>query len=233
MLLRPLNWMLLVCGFALVSGCDRLPGKPKKEDVWQPPEANKNFAELYDENCRACHSNGETLGASISMNNPAYLAIVPKEALQKVTAEGVAGTAMPGFSHEAGGLLTDEQIGILVDGIYAWAKGHELPKDNLPPYSAPLGNPEHGKAVFAEFCANCHGADGTGVPGKAGSVVDAAFLSLVSDQYLRTVVIVGRPDLGMPGFKEYVTGKSMSAEEISDAVGWLSSQRTGITATKR
>jgi hypothetical protein len=44
---------------------------------------------------------------------------------------------------------------------------------------------------------------------------------------LRTVVIVGRPDLGMPGFRDYVAGKPMTPEEISDLVAWLASRRQG------
>jgi cytochrome c oxidase cbb3-type subunit III len=224
---RTLSWILLSGSLALLCGCDRLPGKPREEDRWKPPAENKNFADLYNTNCRACHSNGQTLGASISMNNPPYLAVAPKEIVQKITEQGVPGTAMPGYSSKAGGMLTDEQINILVDGIYHWAKGREAPADNLPPYSAALGDTERGESVFAQDCANCHGSDGEGVKGKAGSVVDPAYLSLVSDQYLRTVVIVGRPELGMPGFRDDVAGKPMTPEEISDVVAWLSSRRPG------
>jgi mono/diheme cytochrome c family protein len=161
------------------------------------------------------------------MNNPPYLAIVPKEVMHKSIEEGIRGTAMPGFSAMAGGLLTEEQINILADGVYNWAKGREAPTDNLPPYSAALGDAERGESIFAQACASCHGSDGEGVKGKAGSVVDAAYLSLVTDQYLRTVVIVGRPDLGMPDFRDYVPGKPMTPEEISDVVAWLSSKRQG------
>jgi cytochrome c oxidase cbb3-type subunit 3 len=223
---RTLSWCLLFVSLAALAGCGRLPGKPKEANVWRPPEENKDFADLYETNCLACHSNGHTLGASISMNNPLYLAIIPKETLRKVVEEGIPGTSMPGYSSKAGGLLTDDQINVLVEGIFSWAKGQEGSTDN-PPYSAALGDAEHGEAVYAQDCSSCHGSDGAGVPGKAGSVVDATYLSLVSDQYLRSVVIVGRPDLGMPGFREYVPGKPMSAEEISDVVAWLSSRRQG------
>src|ERR1700736_3172188 len=195
---RTLNWILLSGGLALLCGCDRLPGRPKEEDRWKPPSENKNFAQLFDTNCRACHSNGQTLGASISMNNPPYLAVIPKETLRKVVADGIPQTSMPGYSSKVGGLLTDDQINVLVEGIYNWAKGREVPTDNLPPYSGALGDAERGEAVFAQDCANCHGSEGAGVPGKAGSVVDPTYLRLVSNQYLRTVVIAGRPELGMP-----------------------------------
>jgi cytochrome c oxidase cbb3-type subunit 3 len=227
---RALYWCLLFVNLAALVGCGRLPGKPKEADRWKSPEENMNFAELYHENCLACHSNGQTLGASISMNNPPYLAIIPTETLRKIVAEGIPHTSMPGYSSAVGGLLTEDQINVIVAGIYNWTKGHEAPTDNLPPYSAALGDAERGEAVFAQNCANCHGSEGAGVQGKAGSVVDATFLSLVSDQYLRTVVIAGRPELGMPGFRDYVPGKPMSAEEISDVVAWLSSRREGTAS---
>ena len=222
---RFLNWCLLFTALAALSGCGRLPGKPRQEDRWQPPEANKNFADLYTTNCVACHGNGKVPSASISMNNAVYIAVVPKETIRKVIAEGVPGTMMPGYSAAVGGLLTDAQIDLLADGIHKAAEGHETAESNYPPYSAPSGDAQRGTAVYAQYCAQCHGNEGTG--GKAGSVVDPAYLSLVSDQYLRTVVIAGRPELGMPSYKEYITGKPMTAEEIADVVGWLSSRREG------
>jgi cytochrome c oxidase cbb3-type subunit 3 len=224
---RALYWILLFGGLSFLCGCDRLPGKPKEEDRWKPPSEIKDFAVLFDTNCRACHSNGKTLSASISMNNPPYLAVVPKEVMHKTIEVGIPGTEMPAYSAKEGGPLTDEQINILVEGIYNWTKGHEAPSDQLPPYAAALGDAEHGKAVFAQDCASCHGSDGEGSKGKGGAVVDKAYLSLVSDQYLRTVVIVGRPELGMPGFREYVPGKPMTPEEISDVAAWLASRREG------
>jgi mono/diheme cytochrome c family protein len=72
-------------------------------------------------------------------------------------------------------------------------------------------------------CASCHGADGTG--GKAGSVVDRDYLNLVSNQYLRTVTIAGRPELGCPDFAHRNPSHPMTATEISDVVAWLTSHR--------
>jgi cytochrome c oxidase cbb3-type subunit III len=222
---RILNWCLFFAGLAALSGCGRLPGKPKEEDRWKPPEANKDFADLYNTNCVACHGNEKGPSASISFNNPVYLSVVPKEVIRKVVAEGVPGTMMPGYSAAVGGLLTDEQINILADGIHNGGAGHPTAESDRPPYAASAGDAQRGAAVYAQNCAGCHGNEGTG--GKAGSVVDPAYLSLVSDQYLRTVVIAGRPELGMPGYQEYVSGKPMTAEEIADVVGWLSSHREG------
>ena len=222
---RILNWCLLFAGLTALSACDWIPGKPKEEDRWRPPEANKDFADLYSTNCVACHGNQKSPGPSIAMNNPVYLSIVPKEVLRKVIAEGVPGTMMPGYSAAVGGLLTDEQINIIADGIHNWAPKQSAAESDRPPYAGPPGDAQRGTAVYAQNCAQCHGNEGTG--GKAGSVVDPAFLSLASDQYLRTVVIAGRPEQGMPNYREYVTGKPMTAEEIADVVGWLSSHRAG------
>jgi len=47
----------------------------------------------------------------------------------------------------------------------------------------------------------------------------------MSDQQLRTIVIAGRPELGAPDWRDDVEGRPMSAQDISDVVAWLSSQR--------
>jgi hypothetical protein len=38
-------------------------------------------------------------------------------------------------------------------------------------------------------------------------------------------VIAGRPELGAPDWRGDVEGRPMSAQDISDVVAWLSSQR--------
>jgi mono/diheme cytochrome c family protein len=89
---------------------------------------------------------------------------------------------------------------------------------------SPAGDPEQGLKVYAEACARCHGPDGNGGD-KGGSVVDAAYLALVSDQALRTVVIAGRTDLGMPDWREDIPGQPLTPQQISDVVAWLAARR--------
>jgi hypothetical protein len=55
--------------------------------------------------------------------------------------------------------------------------------------------------------------------------VDRSYLTLVSDQYLRTIVIAGRPELGAPDWRGNVPGRPMSDQEVTDVVAWLASQR--------
>jgi mono/diheme cytochrome c family protein len=213
-----------VMGMIGLSGCDQLPGKPKPSDRWQPPDAEKNFKVLFTGNCQGCHAGETNIGASISMRDPLYLAIIPRDALRKVIAEGVPGTTMPGFLQANGGELTDEQVDIIVNGILDWGKSAQITKTNLPSYSAALGIANRGSEVYNRFCASCHGQ--VGQNGKAGSILQADYLQLVSDQYLRSVTIAGRPELGMPNYQNLVPNQPMSEQDIADIVAWLASHRT-------
>ena len=60
---------------------------------------------------------------------------------------------------------------------------------------------------------------------KPAQLVNPDYLHLVSDQYLRSVIIAGRPELGMPNYQEFVKDHPMSSEEIADVVAWLASHR--------
>ncbi len=204
-----------------LSACDWMPGKPKESDVWRPPTEERDFASLYEINCLGCHSNGKTIGASLSMNNPLYLSIIPRETLRQIIASGIPGTLMPKFNPENRRDFSKEQIDVLVDGIYRWGPGKV--DAGLPPYSASGGDPSQGALAYNNFCEKCHGPDGKG--GPAGSIVDLDYLHLVSGQYLRSVIIAGRPELGMPDFQHDVPAKAMSPEEITNVVAWLANQR--------
>jgi mono/diheme cytochrome c family protein len=85
--------------------------------------------------------------------------------------------------------------------------------------------------VFAVSCARCHGDRGQGAR-EASSIVDGAYLALVSDQGLRTIVITGRPELGAPDWRGNASGTAMSPQEISDVVAWLSAQRPTLAGSR-
>jgi cytochrome c oxidase cbb3-type subunit III len=223
-------FLLVLCSIMGLSSCDQLPGKPKESDRWKPPEAEKNFQVLFEENCRACHAGETNIGASISMRDPLYLAIIPPDVLRKITAEGVPGTTMPGFLKANGGELTNAQVDIIVNGILNWGKSAQITKTNLPPYSAALGDANHGSEVYNRFCASCHGQ--VGQNGKAGSILQPDYLQLVSDQYLRSVTIAGRPELGMPNYQNLVPNQPMSDQDIADIVGWLASHRNAANVVQ-
>jgi cytochrome c oxidase cbb3-type subunit III len=217
-------------------GCDAMPGRPRPVDRPTLPSQVMGFAELYGQSCAGCHGTDGLLGAARPLHDPIYLALVPPDRLRLIVAQGVTGTAMPGFAPTVGGPLTKAQVDALVhEMLKRWS--HPPPSSDvpLPPYAAEdaaangsgPGDPEQGLKVYAEACSSCHGADGKG-GAKGGSVVDAAYLSLVSDQALRTAVIAGRPDLGMPDWRSYIPGQPLTAQQISDVVAWLVSQRQPV-----
>jgi cytochrome c oxidase cbb3-type subunit 3/ubiquinol-cytochrome c reductase cytochrome c subunit len=214
---------------AMLAGCDALPGKPRLADRPLRPSEVMSFAALYRANCAGCHGGDGRLGGARPLNDPLYLALVPRERLRDVIARGIPGTAQPAFAAAAGGALTDPQIDALVRGLgETWGRPDAVRDVELPPYAASAGDPERGKAVYASACAGCHGKDGTGGP-KGGAVADPSYLALVSDQHLRTTVIAGRTDLGMPDWRGYVPDRPLGAQQIADVVAWLVSARRPVT----
>jgi cytochrome c oxidase cbb3-type subunit III len=223
----------------LATSCDQLPGKPTQEERWKAATEVTDFSQLYALNCAGCHGADGRLGAARPLNDPLYQALVSAATLRAMIAQGVPGTSAPALAQQAGGPLTDKQIDILVEGMRSrWGKAENFNNVAFPPYSvqdasgkgsAP-GDLQRGAVVYQTYCAQCHGKDGNGGP-KGGSVINPAYLALVSDQALRTTVIVGRSDLGMPDWRANIPGRSMSPQEISDVVAWLASHRqTGLLA---
>ena len=156
--------------------------------------------------------------------------IFDDDTLRSTIAMGRPGTAMSAFSQKQGGMLTDEQIESIVRGIRErWGSTGRMTGVTTPPYEgAAPGDAQQGEAVYSTFCVSCHGTGDGGGP-KAGSVSDPSYLSLVSNQFLRTVIITGRPDFGAPDWRSNVPGRPMTDQEISDVVAWLSSQRPSRT----
>jgi cytochrome c oxidase cbb3-type subunit 3 len=234
----------------LLAGCSaRLRGQPNEIERWRAPAEITDFSQLYTQNCAGCHGAGGRLGAARSLNDPLYLAFVTDDAMRQAISKGRAGTNMPAFSEQAGGHLTDQQIELIVNGMRAhWSKpddfkGVELPRYNVDGSSAAInndiatkallaGDASRGAATYKTFCSSCHGSNGDG--GAAGSIVDPNFLDLVSEQGLRTTVVVGRADIGKPDWRGNVPGHPMSAQEINDVVAWLAArrQRTNVTVSK-
>ena len=245
----------LVLAIALLTGCSvHLPGQPSEAERWQAPAEISDFNQLYTQNCAGCHGVDGRRGAASSLNDPLYLAFITEDAMRQAISKGRIGTNMPAFSEQAGGHLTDQQIELLVTGMRSrWSKPDEFKDIELPRYSVDETGPTSGSspmidnisaktsetaaatrgaATYKTYCQSCHGTNGDG--GSAGSIVDPNFLNLVSDQGLRTTVVVGRGDMGKPDWRGNVPGRPMSAQEIADVVAWLAGQRqiTDVAANK-
>jgi cytochrome c oxidase cbb3-type subunit 3/ubiquinol-cytochrome c reductase cytochrome c subunit len=209
----------------LLAACDALPGKPTDAERPLRPDQVLDFTQLYGANCAGCHGADGTLGAARPLNDPIYLSVAGAEQVRTVITNGVADSFMPAFGAAAGGGLTDQQIDVLVRGmVRRWSRADPLQGMAKPPYAAPPGEAARGASVYLSYCAGCHGADGHG-GARGGSIVDDSYLALVSDQALRTAVICGRTDLGMPDWRGAPGQKPMSDQDIADVVGWLIAQR--------
>ena len=220
---------------ALVAvGCSRIPGRPGPGPEVVRPSEVLDFSTLYKANCAACHGENGKNGAAISLANPVYLAVAGEETMRDVTAKGVTGKLMPPFAKSAGGMLTDQQIGVLAHGmVQQWSSPELFGGQNIPSYRAALpGDAVRGEQAFGVFCARCHGTAGEGSTGdtkssadKVGSIVNGAYLALISDQGLRSITIAGRPDEGMPDWRSDAS-QPMTDQQITDIVAWLASKRT-------
>lgn len=224
-------------------GCSHLPGRPGFSPETLRPDQTLDFAILYKSNCSACHGDGGLNGAALPLDNPVYLAWAGRDHMISIVANGVPDRLMPAFGQGGGGLLTDEQLGHIVDGMITnWGKQSILNGANPPAYTpTSKGDATAGKVAFEKYCAYCHGADGKGIPegdsaatrsaaaskqGAAiGSIVDPTYLSLISKQGLRDIVVSGLPGEGMPDWRGNAPGKPMTDKAVTDVVAWLVSQR--------
>ena len=221
---------LLACTACLGSlGCEA-PGKPVHAETSRPDDV-LDFTALYTQNCAGCHGKDGKGGATLPLANPVYVAVAGTDNIQRITANGVAGTSMPPFASSQGGTLSDRQIAVLTKGIIdTWGRAGTA---QLIPYAATAhGDPASGQTAYTTFCARCHGANGKGMKGDSGvwtgSIVDPAYLALVSDQYLRSTIIAGLLDKNMPDWRSDLTGptaRAMTDQEITDTVAWIASHR--------
>lgn len=182
-----------------------------------------NFQALFSDRCQGCHGPNGKGGAARILNDPLYLAILPRQELYNVIENGRPGTAMPAWALKHAGPLSEKQINALVNGIEKnWAKPAEFNGASLPSYYGPQNGADvaAGQKLFVRDCYMCHG------PGAAvGSVTDAAFLSLITNQCLRTSIIVGRPDFGMPDYRHLNLGRALKDDDVTNLVAYLSAKR--------
>jgi cytochrome c oxidase cbb3-type subunit 3/ubiquinol-cytochrome c reductase cytochrome c subunit len=155
----------------------------------------------------------------------------------KIIGGSAKGTSIPTIVTDAAGISP------------AWGSPKPAPSD-VPPYQSPeaVGRAAHPAArtsedyekirttIFARACSECHGDRGQGTE-EAGAINKPEFLTLVSDQSLRRIIIAGRPDLGMPDYRgtdERASDfKLLNSAEIDDLVALLGQWRQGtLTGVK-
>lgn len=219
MALRRVTWAATGLALLCSAGCEPW-GKPGADE--QDATQVTDFKTLYAMNCAGCHGENGKQGPGRILNDPLYQAVIPEDALRQVIEYGRPGTAMPPWAIKQGGPLLPNQIAVLVEGMkQQWAQPMNLNGAVLPAYAgAGVGNPDSGKKLFLRGCFACHG------PGaRVGVVTDTSYLALTTNQNLRTSIIVGRPDLGMPDYRFLNAGRALNDQDIADLVAYLASKR--------
>jgi cytochrome c oxidase cbb3-type subunit 3 len=182
--------------------------------------------ELFAKHCSSCHGKDGKGGVGVPLAMPSFLNSVSDEFLKKTIRLGRPGRIMPSFIG-----LSDAQLNALVKHIRGWSDKPAPLEDR----TVVKGNVKHGEKLFAERCAQCHGADarggkGTGVtfsrkrdlPIIAPALNNSGFLAAASDVMLRDTISHGRE--GTPMVSMLKAG--MSKTDINDVVAYVRSLET-------
>jgi cytochrome c oxidase cbb3-type subunit 3 len=202
--MRQILWILLMCLLGVANGA---------------PDGGK----LYMAHCAACHGDQGDGGVGVPLALPAFLESVDDSFLRTTIRLGRPGRVMPAFS-----TLSDAQVDALVGHIRGWSGKPE-------PVFAPTpvkGDAQHGKELFAKYCASCHGemgegGSGTGVtfsrrrklPIIAPALNNPGFLAAASDEMIKHTLEFGREGTPMRSF--LVQG--LSEQDINDLVSAIRS----------
>lgn len=187
--------------------------------------AGPNGKELFNAHCLACHrEDGEgSIGLPLLKGKFSTLS---DSYLFKTIRNGRLGRIMPAFEK-----LSDAQVKAIVGYLRDWSgtSSFEYPE------VVSNGNIEHGKKLFAGYCANCHGETGEGLGKGTGqsysrerdfkvvppAVNNIGFLNSTSDGMLREVIQHGRKGTLMAAFSKL----GLSEQDIDDVIVYLRAQQ--------
>lgn len=184
-------------------------------------------AQLYGENCAVCHGpNGEgRIGPTLSKDWPS---IRPDLRVKSVIQSGVPGSAMPAWSQDEGGPLTEEEIEAITAYILSWETGGIPPLPPTPAFTPPppitpipdvVGDPNRGAVLYAENCTVCHGPNGGG---RAGARLAKNWPAIRPDLRIKATIRDGVPGSIMPAWSQE-NGGPLTDENINDIVAFVMS----------
>lgn len=179
--------------------------------------------QLYADNCAVCHGANGNGGVGVPLALPDFQYGITDDFLAKSIRHGRPGRVMPAFTK-----LSDSEVDALVKHIRRWAPGKPI----NPPSTKISGNIKHGKQLYEQHCASCHGANGEG--GKGTGVTfsrprglaiippalnNSGFLTSASDQIIKAALMNGREGTPMISFLNQI----MSEKDIDDVVSYVRS----------
>ena len=183
-------------------------------------------ARLYERHCSACHGLHGQGGVGIPLALPGFQNAVQDDFLFTTIREGRPGRVMPAFKS-----LSDAQVSAIVQHIRGWSPERAEPVARITAKSA-YGHPERGKALFAKYCAHCHGANGEGghgtgvtfsrprdLPIMPPALNNPGFLAAASDEMIKRTLMEGRAGTPMISFLKV----GLKEQDIDDIVSYIRS----------
>jgi cytochrome c oxidase cbb3-type subunit 3 len=188
-----------------------------------PLYAKSNGEQLYSNHCSACHGASGHGGVGVPLALPDFQYGVTNDYLEKTIRLGRPGRIMPAFTK-----LSDNEVKAIVKHIRSWAPGKPFKYSN----KKINGNLKHGKEIYAQNCASCHGIKGEGGKGTgvtfsrprnlpiiAPAINNSGFLASAPDLMIKTVLMNGREGTPMLSFLE----QGLSEKDIDDVVTYVRS----------
>ncbi len=189
-------------------------------------------AQLYARHCATCHGDKGGGGVGVPLALASFLESVDDAFLRQTIRHGRPGRVMPSFPK-----LSDAQLDALVGYIRAWS-GKPAPEFVATPVKA---DPVHGKALFASYCATCHGEHGEGGKGTgvtfsrrrdlpiiAPALNNPGFLQAATDEMIKHTLFYGREGTPMRSYLQ----QGLSEQDISDLVAYVRSFEKQADDTK-
>ncbi len=188
-----------------------------------PAHAAPDGEALFSSHCAVCHGSGGEGGVGVPLAMPSFIDSVSDQYLKKSIRHGRPGRIMPAFME-----MSDAQIAAIVQYMRSWTGKPGAAHDD----TVVQGDTVHGKQLFAQHCARCHGNHGQGGKGTgvtfsrkrdlpiiAPALNNPGFLAAASDSMIRDTILLGRE--GTPMTSALVTG--LSEQDVDDVVAYIRS----------
>jgi len=185
--------------------------------------APSDGANLYSKNCAVCHGQTGNGGMGVPLALASFQATIDDDYLRRTIRHGRPGRVMPAFN-----TLSDAEVDAIVKYVRSWNKG---PTRTFATGRV-NGDPKHGKQLFGQHCAACHGANGEGgkgtgvtfsrprdLPIMAPALHNPGFLASASDNMIKTILTKGRDGTPMRSFLK----AGLKEKDINDIVSYVRS----------
>jgi cytochrome c oxidase cbb3-type subunit 3 len=188
------------------------------QEVLGAPGRVEAGRDLFERECRQCHTGDGQPGAAPSIEHPQVLSLAGDRFLLETIMYGRSNTAMPAWSH-----LTAAEFASLI----RFLRSRSPSRPSIEKGAEPRGDPERGARLFSS-CTRCHGKEGRGGIGPA--IPNPDFLRSVTPEFLQSTIRSGRSHTAMFGWEGALAGSASAPDGgVEDVVAYLLSRRDEVT----